>query len=122
MINPDLYYYNGSNQSAYYQEDDFKVEFGKSKETYGLSIILLKCTSLVKQFDDLKDFLININSNNKFDVIPISEIWLMPNKHDLSDFVSDRYILYIPRLEIVKTIGGVAIYVNDDLKQKVISN
>ena len=62
----------------------------------------MNCRILAKPFDDLKDFLININSNNKFDVIPISETWLMPNKHDLSDFVLDRYILYIPRLEMIK--------------------
>ena len=41
MINPDLHYYDGNNECAYYLEDGFKVEFGKIKEIYGLSIIHL---------------------------------------------------------------------------------
>jgi len=117
-VHPDLYYYNSNNECAYYLEDDFKLEFGKAKEIHGLSIIHLNCRSLVKHFDDLKDFLININSNTKFDVIALSKTWLMPNKHDLSDFVLDRYTLH-PLSRNSKIGGYVAIYVNDDFNQKV---
>jgi len=72
----------------------------------------------VKHFDDLKDFLININGKNKFDVIALSENWLMSNKYDLSDFVLDIYTLHTSSRNS-KIGGGVSIYVNDDLNQKV---
>ena len=75
----------------------------------------------MKHFDDLKDFLININGKNKFDVIALSETWLMLNNHGLSDFVLDRYTLHTSSRNI-KTDGGVAIYVNDDFNQKVMCN
>ena len=45
----------------------------------------------------------------------------MPNNHDLSDFVLDRYTLHTSSRNS-KTIGGVAIYVNDDFNQKVMCN
>jgi len=98
-----------------------KVEFGKAIEIYGLSIIHLNCTSLVKHFDELKDFLINNNSNNKVDVIALSETWLMPSKHELSDFVLDKYSLNTSSRNS-QTGGGFAIYVNNGFNQKVMCN
>jgi len=67
----DWHYYNCTNECAYYLEDDVKVEFGKAKEIYDIWIVDLNCRSLVKLFYDLKYFLINVNSNNKVDIIAL---------------------------------------------------
>ena len=67
----------------------------------------------MKHIDDLKDSSININNNKKCDAIALSETWLMPNNHDLSDFVLDWYTLHTSSRNS---------YVNDEFSQKVICN
>ena len=46
----------------------------------------------MSHFNDIKQFL-NI-LNVKFDVIALSETWLIPNESELSDYMQDGYSLF----------------------------
>lgn len=111
-IHSDENFYNSNVniKCKYYLDDEFNMCIENSKTEYGLSMIHMNCRSLVAHFQDIVTYLKSFKI--KFDVIAVSETWLVQDKHDLSDYSIDGYSLYsCPRT--AKGGGGVAIYVND---------
>ncbi len=107
------------NQCSYYTDDEFNEKMNQSKsEHLQLSIVHLNCRSLVAHINDIRNYLNKLTV--KFDVIALSETWLVPQPLNLSDFHLNGYIMYsMPRKN--KNGGGVAMYVKDDLHSNEIT-
>ncbi len=120
-INPDSNFYdcNIDTTCKYYSDEELNITLKDSSAKYGFSIIHFNCRSLVAHFTDIQNFLKNIIV--KFDVIALSETWIIPDQHDLSDFNYEGYTMYTTS-RTVKHGGGVALYVNENLECDVIGN
>ena len=112
-INSDTNFYSCINASCnYYTDEEFNDKMRDSLPNYGLTMIHLNCRSLVKHFGEIRNFLRNIIL--KFDIVALSETWLIPDQHDLNDYKLkyEGYTMYSTS-RTTKNGGGVALYIND---------
>ena len=119
-INVDENFYNNAIQSkcSYYSEKGFNTKMQVMNSNMGhLTIMHLNCRSLVAHINEIKEYLYGLVV--KIDVIALSETWLIPNQHDLSDFNIDEYKMYVMSRNN-KHGGGVCIYVREDLESEQI--
>ena len=109
-----IFYKHMSTNSLYYTEEQFKHKFAGSKEeSTNFSIIHLNCRSLPSDYNKLKDCINALDF--QFDVIALSETWLIDNDTDI--FNIDGYKMFTCS-RINKSGGGVALYINDSLQHK----
>jgi exonuclease III len=92
----------------YYTDEEFNDNMRDSLPKYGLTMIHLNCRSLVKYFGKIRNFLRNIIL--KFDIVALSETWLIPDQHDLNDYKYEGYTMYSTSIT-TKNGGGVALLV-----------
>ena len=85
----------------------------KKKVPTFLSIIHLNCRSLPSNYNKLKDCINALDF--QFDVIALSETWLIDN--DTDSFNIDGYKMFTCS-RTNKSGGGVALYINDSLQHK----
>ena len=110
----DNFYKHMSTNSLYYTEEQFKHKFAGSKEeSTNFSIIHLNCRSLPSNYNKLKDCINALDF--QFDVIALSENWLIDN--DTDSFNIDGYKMFTCS-RTNKSGGGVALYINDSLQHK----
>ena len=86
-INVDENFYKNTLQSkcSYYSENGFNTKMQVLNSDMGhLTIMHLNCRSLVAHINEIREYLNGLVV--KIDVIALSETWLIPNQHDLSDF------------------------------------
>ena len=107
---------NSNIECNYYLDDHLNASFSTTQINSGLSIIHFNCRSLHAHFHELCTFI--ENTEIKFDVIAVTETWLKPNECD-SLFNISGYDLYT-KSRTIKSGGGVAIYVNNNLKHTVL--
>ena len=88
-----------------------------SFNTSNLSIIHFNARSLIKNFDDIKYYL--LSSNSKYDVIIISETWFKINNKDLYQLNGYKVAHTIRN---IKRGGGVSIYIRDLFHLEIIKN
>lgn len=112
-IDPENNFLLEVNENCRYYTD---VQFNQTIVNEGnISIIHFNSRSLNKNFKDIKDYLHTLSQ--PFNVIAISETWI--NSGEVEDFEMDGYeLLHINRKN--KSGGGVAIYVDNGLKCKVL--
>ena len=79
-------------QCKYYLDEEFNSEFGTNYTQYGLKIFHLNCRSLLAHFDDILSYLENLVV--KFDILALSETWLIEEKHDIQCYKIDDYDMY----------------------------
>ena len=103
----DNFYKHMSTNSLYYTEEQFKHKFSVSKEeSTNFSLIHFNCRSLPSSYNKLKD---SINALDvQFDVIALSETWLIDNDSD--SFNIDGYKMFTCS-RTNKSGGGVALYI-----------
>jgi len=77
---------------------------------YGLTMIYLSCRSLVKHFGEIGNYMRNVIL--KFDMVALSESWLIPDQHDLNDYKYEGYTMYSTS-RTTRNGGGVALYINE---------
>lgn len=111
-IDPDNTFYSNMNINCKYYSDD---EYNSMKKDNCLSIIHFNSRSMYKNFDSIKEYLQKFRS--QFSIITISETWFNQGKG--IDFVLDGYELSYRNREN-KAGGGVAIYVNKNIKYKIV--
>ena len=103
-----------STNSLYYTEEQFKHKFAVQKEeSANFSIIHFNCRSLPSNYNKLKDSITALDF--QFDVIALSETWLIDNDSDC--FNIDGYKMFTCS-RTNKSGGGVALYINDSLQYK----
>ena len=114
-IDPDNNFLLEVNENcSYYTNEQFNHNITNEGNT---SIIHLNSRSLNKNFKDIKDYLHTFSQ--PFNIIAISETWM--NSGDVEDFEMDGYeLVYVNRKN--KAGGGVAIYVDNGLKFKVLDD
>ena len=112
---PDEHVYKHmSTNSLYYTEEQFKHKFAVPKEeSANFSIIHFNCRSLPSNYNKLKDSITALDF--QFDVIALSETWLIDNDSDC--FNIDGYKMFTCS-RTNKSGGGVALYINDSLQYK----
>ena len=88
-----------------------------SFNTNNLSIIHFNARILIKNFDDIKYYL--LSSNSKYDVIIISETWFKINNKDLNKLNGYKVAYTIINF---KMGGGVSIYIRDLFHLEIIKN
>ena len=103
-----------STNSLYHTEEQFKHKFAVPKEeSANFSIIHFNCRSLPSNYNKLKDSIKALDF--QFDVIALSETWLIDNDSDC--FNIDGYKMFnCPRTN--KSGGGVSLYINDSLQHR----
>lgn len=116
-IDPDRHFFNFTDNCKYYQDDSITEIIAQQDGNKNLSIIHFNSRSLHANFQYIKDYLIQLNVN--FDVIAISETWLTNNV--IQDFQLENYQMYSMN-RTNKKGGGVALYLNDKLKCRLIDN
>ena len=89
---PDEHFYKHmSANSLYYTEEQFKHKFALPKEeSANFSIIHFNCRSLPSNYNKLKDSITALDF--QFDVIALSETWLIDNDSDC--FNIDGYKMF----------------------------
>lgn len=113
-VDPDMHFFNNiCNNCKYYNDND--ILFLNKPEN--MSIIHLNCRSLYANFEQLKEFLNNLDL--KFGLIALSETWINANK--FGNFELDAYQMFKQNREH-KLGGGVALYVHKDYKVRLIDN
>jgi hypothetical protein len=114
-LDPDNNFYNDiQTKCNYYTDEQFNKKFKKEK---GLSVIHFNARSLRKNFDKIEKYIFELD--HLFDVIAISETWL-DTRFDPNEFQLKGYEMYRED-RTCKRGGGVAIYIKDHLKCKVLS-
>ena len=115
QADPDNNFYQHlSTDSLYYTEEQFKQKFAKPKEeTANFSIIHFNCRSLPSNYNKLKYSITALDLH--FDVIALSETWLIDNDSD--NFNIDGYKMFTCS-RTNKNGCGVAPYINDSLQHK----
>ena len=115
QADPDNNFYQHlSPDSLYYTEEQFKQKIAKPKEeTANFSIIHFNCRSLPSNYNKLKDSITALDFH--FDVIALSETWLIDNDSD--NFNIDGYKMFTCS-RTNKNGGGVALYINDSLQHR----
>ena len=98
----------------YYTDDQVKDNV---KMDNSFSLIHFNARSMYANFKEIKDYLDTFKQ--KFKVIALSETWMKENRG--SDFYLEGYELYHNN-RINKRGGGVALFVNSDLRCKVVEN
>ena len=85
-IDPDGNYYREfKSDSNYYTDESFIL---KTQHIKGLSLVHFNCRSIKSSFEELKEYLTNLE--REFDVICISESWL--NEDDnINEYLLDNY-------------------------------
>jgi hypothetical protein len=119
-INADEIFYKSTLQSkcSYYSDNDFNTKMQVLNSDRGhLTIMHLHCRSLVAHINDLREYFNGLLV--RIGVIALSETWLIPNQHDLSEFNIDGYTMYIMSRSY-KHGGGVCIYVREHLQSEQI--
>ena len=91
----------------YYTDEEFNDKMRDSLPKYGLTMIHLNCRSLVKHFGEIRNLW--RNKILKFDIVALSETWLIPDQHD---YKYEGYTMFSTS-RITKNGGGVALYIND---------
>ncbi|XP_013856520.1 uncharacterized protein LOC106512449, partial [Austrofundulus limnaeus] len=108
------FFYNIGNNCCYYSTQQYNLTVNADNK---FSIIHFNSRSLYANFKHIKDCLNQFKQ--PFSVITISENWLTPNKG--ADFELDGYeFSYINREG--KMGGGVAVYVDNSFRYKLIEN
>lgn len=112
-IDPDSNFFDHLNNTCcYYTDDQYNL---KIKPDQGMSIIHFNSRSLYANHQNIKEYLEQFQK--PFNIIAISETWLSSEKG--VDFELNGYELnYINR--IGKRGGGVALYIKNSLKYKVV--
>ena len=112
-IDPDINFFSNSNNvCTYYTTEQYNHNIRADGK---LSIIHINSRSLYANFKNIKDYLHSFSQ--PFNIIAISETWI--NNERGADFEMEGYELtYNNRLN--KGGGGVAIYVDMNLKYKIV--
>lgn len=103
---------NINNSCSYYTDEQFNITF---QLVHDISMIHFNSRSLYANFQSIKDYLRQLK--NLFSIIAISETWLNDEKG--LDFEIDGYELNYKN-RVNRSGGGVAIYVHNSLKYKVV--
>ncbi|XP_013868123.1 uncharacterized protein LOC106520513 [Austrofundulus limnaeus] len=112
-IDPDNNFLDYLNDNCHYYTDDNYSQCVKSDKE--MSIIHFNSRSLYANYEKIKEYLYQLKKS--FSVIAITETWLTSEKG--VDFILEGYEFnYINRKN--KKGGGVALYINNDLKYKVV--
>ena len=114
LVHAKLHFGNGRDSILVQFIKKRSVKFSVSKEeSTNFSIIHFNCRSLPSSYNKLKD---SINALDvQFDVIALSETWLIDNDSD--SFNIDGYKMFTCS-RTNKSGGGVALYINDSLQHK----
>ena len=96
------------NSCEYYNENEFRVKF---ENIQGFSIIHFNCRSARNNFEKIESYLTNLDY--LFDVIVLTETWL--DDEEFKNYSFNGYDGYHCARKKKKR-GGVAIYVNTNLK------
>lgn len=112
-VDPGRHVFNSRNSTCcYYSEEQFAEQIVIDSM---FSLIHFNCRSLYKNFDKINDYLHTLKG--RFMMIALSETWMQEERGVV--FHIDGYELYhINRTN--KRSGGVALFVNEDLKCKQI--
>ncbi len=114
----DINFYNNIKiDSPYYTTNQFiKQTSTISKNRKKLSIIHFNARSLNQNYEKIESYLSELNYH--FEIIAISETWTTPNNED---FALPGYTSYFVSRNSKKG-GGVALFIDDSIKQKKINN
>ena len=113
-IDPDNNFFNNiQNSCNYYTDEQFIKKFKQDKS---LSVIHFNARSLKANIYKIKDYINKLK--HEFDIITISETWL-----DLSSNMNDVQLSGYNFFHVNRTVkrgGGVAVYIRNHLKCKLI--
>lgn len=113
-LDPDSNFYPDSNCCNYYIEDQFNEMFRqRDHEGNNFSILHLNIRSLQSNFNNLTDFLSNLDI--KFSIIGITETWLQDAVHSVD---IDGYN-FIHKHRSNRSGGGVGLYLSNELEFKI---
>ena len=114
LLDPDTNFYSDVDNCDYYTEHKFneKLHSHEGNSNY-LSLFHLNIRSLTRNFDDLSNFLRNIDNN--FTFVGLSKTWLLHLENDVG--IPGYNFINNPRNN--KMGGGVGLYFSVDLNYKL---
>lgn len=115
QVDPENHVFNNLiDNCKYYSDDELNAKIAMDNT---FSLIHFNARSMYANFNKMKEYLNKMNG--KFKVIALSETWMKQERR--TEFPLDGYELYYTNRDN-KTGGGVAFFVDRDLRCKVIQN